>query len=410
MRRVCLITTGQPSTNPRLVKEADALAEARYDVTAIGAFWAEWAALRDPALMAGRPWSFQMIDWRRERGAARFQAMRLRHAAARRLAESPAGRYVPPVAVFCRVGPELARAAAAHPADLYIAHNLGALPAALHAARVHRAGVGFDAEDFHSGQLPATSAMARFTAAVERDLLPRCDYVTAAAPGIAEAYRDRCGIALPACVLNVFPLADRPEVFRAPAVNEPVRLYWFSQTIGPDRGLEMAVQALARLRRYPAELHLRGTPQHGFDTDLLELARREGVKDGAVHILGPDASDQMVRCAARFDIGLALEPVVSENNDILWSNKIFTYLLAGCAVAVTRTRGQSLLLPDLHAAGVGCQPQDAASLADALEPWLANPARLLEARRCAWTLAERTYNWDMHKSVFLATVERALAH
>jgi len=32
MSTVCLVTPGQPSTNPRLVKEADALAEAGYDV------------------------------------------------------------------------------------------------------------------------------------------------------------------------------------------------------------------------------------------------------------------------------------------------------------------------------------------------------------------------------------------
>ena len=34
MIRICLVTTGQPSTNPRLVKEADALAaEGYYELT-----------------------------------------------------------------------------------------------------------------------------------------------------------------------------------------------------------------------------------------------------------------------------------------------------------------------------------------------------------------------------------------
>ena len=33
--RICLVTPGQPSTNPRLVKEADALCEAGYDVQVV---------------------------------------------------------------------------------------------------------------------------------------------------------------------------------------------------------------------------------------------------------------------------------------------------------------------------------------------------------------------------------------
>ena len=46
-RRVTLLTTGQPSTNPRLVKEADALASAGFDVSVIGIRRAGWADASD---------------------------------------------------------------------------------------------------------------------------------------------------------------------------------------------------------------------------------------------------------------------------------------------------------------------------------------------------------------------------
>jgi len=39
--RVCLVTTGQPACNPRLVKEADALAEAGFDVHVVAAYSAD---------------------------------------------------------------------------------------------------------------------------------------------------------------------------------------------------------------------------------------------------------------------------------------------------------------------------------------------------------------------------------
>ena len=35
--RICLVTTGQPACNPRLVKEADALVDAGFDVHVVAA-------------------------------------------------------------------------------------------------------------------------------------------------------------------------------------------------------------------------------------------------------------------------------------------------------------------------------------------------------------------------------------
>src|ERR1017187_2996597 len=55
--KICLLTPGQPSTNPRLVKEADALATAGFDVTVVYAHWESWATKADAALLATRKWS-----------------------------------------------------------------------------------------------------------------------------------------------------------------------------------------------------------------------------------------------------------------------------------------------------------------------------------------------------------------
>ena len=139
------------------------------------------------------------IDWREEQAPGLFFKSRLRHWAARKITGLPgvAGALAP--AALSRIGPELLRAATGIPAELYIAHNLGALPAACAAAAKHGSRVAFDAEDFHSGQLsaPSDAHAAAVARSAERRYLPRCAYVTAAAPGIAEAYRDLCGIPLP---------------------------------------------------------------------------------------------------------------------------------------------------------------------------------------------------------------------
>jgi glycosyltransferase involved in cell wall biosynthesis len=406
-RRVCLVTTLQPSANPRVVKEADALAEAGYEVRVVAAHWAEWASEFDRELLSSRSWTCETIDWRSSVNPALFWKSRIRHYAARKIGASSLLEPMVEQAALSRIGPELLPPATREPADLFIAHNLGALPVALAAGRVCGSPVGFDAEDFHSGQLsrPADRAQMKIVRQAERRLLPRCAYVTAASPAIADAYRDLCNIQPPVCVLNVFPLADRPQHYRLREPGAPVKLYWFSQTIGPDRGLEDAVRALGLLRDRRTEIHLRGRWAAGYEERLRAVASASGVEQWRLISHDPARPVDMVREAAAHDIGLALEPPVSVNSDLLISNKIFTYLLAGNAVLTTRTKGQSLLAPRLGEAAVYCDPGRPDSLAAALQPWLDHPERLESARSTAWLAGETRFNWDIEKAGFLAVVE-----
>jgi glycosyltransferase involved in cell wall biosynthesis len=406
--RVCLITTGQPSTNPRLVKEADALTEVGCDVHVIAAYWASWAQDTDRVLMASRAWTLTFIDWSRGTAPLTYAFSRFRHWAARTSVRCAAPSHVA-VAALSRVGPELSRAARRQPADLYIAHNLGALPAAFAAARVHGARVGFDAEDFHSGQLPTDTDAhwVAFVQATERRLLPECAYVTAAAPGIAEAYQRQCDIRVPATVLNVFPLRDRPTTLRTGNSTEPIRLYWFSQTIGPNRGLEDVVRAMALVRGAQVHLELRGVWQGGYESRLRELARACGLSNEDIVAQPPAAPDEMVRLAARADIGLALEPGTTVNNDIAISNKLYTYLLAGAAVVASNTSGQSRAVAELAGAAVTYTAGSPESLAAALATWCTDRDALQRARADAWRLGERRFNWDIEKQEFLHAAQSA---
>lgn len=405
--RVCLISTTPPSGNPRLVKEADALAEAGATVEVIGAHRVNWAAEGDPALLAARSWKCTVVDWRREINPALFWRSRLRHFGARKAGAIPGFGAVLDEAIISRIGSYLAGPASTVEADLFIAHNLGALPVALAAGRRCGVPVGFDAEDFHSGQLSPVhdAVLYRATRRIEQRQIPLCAYVTAASPLIAEAYRDLCRIPLPTCVLNVFPLRDRPP---AMAVREtgPVRLHWFSQTIGANRGLEDAVLALGILKAHPLELHLRGDWWQNYERELRGLADRAGVPQERIIAHAPALADDLVRVSSAYDVGLALEPPVSVNNDILLPNKLFTYLLAGNAVLATRTRGQSALIPDLQSAAAWCDSGNPESLAAALRPWLERRAGLSNARAAAWDLGECRFNWDVEKSKFLAVVNR----
>ncbi len=222
-------------------------------------------------------------------------------------------------------------------ADLYIAHYIAALPAASAAAREHRAMLGFDAEDFHlrrSHRWAGESLPMKMVDAVEGALLPSCSYMTAAAPMISEAYVARYGVGRPTTILNVFPLDMAPPQ-ADPSISTPVRAYWFSQTVGLDRGLQAFLQAMAQAKT-PIELDIRGGDRAGRGETLLALARELGIAD-RVRLLPVGAPQEMVRLAAAYDLGLSLETDVSESRRLCLTNKIFTYLLAGVPVVLSDT-------------------------------------------------------------------------
>src|SRR5687767_12186805 len=64
--RVCLISSVHPWVNPRLVKEADALAAAGHDPVVVTKSVDEWAEARDVRLLASKRWPSVRIDLRRE--------------------------------------------------------------------------------------------------------------------------------------------------------------------------------------------------------------------------------------------------------------------------------------------------------------------------------------------------------
>lgn len=407
--RVCLIGPGHVASNPRLVKEADALHAAGYRVRVVSGRSHPLVERLDEALLATRPWSATRVrlgsKWERVPQVAR-------HRMSARLARSGWAR-APGVVAWSEseLVAKLVRAAASEPADLYIGHYLPGLYAAWRAARRHGTAYGFDAEDSHIDELPDTPEHAgRRVAreALERRLLAGAAHLTASSPLIADAYERRYR-RRPVTVLNAFPLAEAPP---EPVATRYLRgegqptLYWFSQTVGPDRGLEPVVEALG-LMRVPAELHLRGMPARGYKDDLLARAARAG---GGNRIVWHDPAepDQMIPLAAGNDLGLAVEPGHTGNNRIALSNKAFTYLLSGVPVVLSRTPAQERLAGELADAAVLIDLSRPNEVAPRLDALLSDRSALARRRETARRLGRERYNWEFERQAFLASVQHAL--
>lgn len=409
---VCFLTPSQPSNNPRLVKEADALAEAGYTVHVLCMDCGLWPSQTDSSVMAVRPWTCQYVGGMAHSRPWIHRATRLRQGCSKRALPWFSWSGMLRQAAMVRVGPELEAAALRHPAKLYVAHNVTVLRAAVRAAAKFGGRVGYDAEDFYTGmhaigQPP--SLLERVAEEIERKYLPSCDYITAASPGIAAAYVEKYRIARPMTVLNVFPLAQRPAAFRSGSAPGPLRLYWFSQCIGCDRGLEDIVQAMGLLGDAHIELHLRGNWQAGYRERLLAVARSAGVNGDRIVIHAPAPPDEMARLSAKCDIGLALERPSDHNRTICLTNKLFVYLLAGNAIIATNVSGQQSLMADIPGVGWCYEPGNIQKLAAGIHNWYTDRAALESARREAWDWGKRRYNWDTEKQTFLGLLESILS-
>jgi glycosyltransferase involved in cell wall biosynthesis len=404
--KVCIISSGSFVSNPRIVKEAIALRNVGWRVTAIACSPLPEQEEADAEVRKALGVETKVISFGK---SLTWWAQRLRQESAKGLFslgfDRCLGGHSARTKTLCRTVKSVA-------ADLYIAHYVAALPAAAEAARVHQAPYAFDAEDFHSGELPdlpQNRTARKLIRMIEARYLPKAAYVTAASPMIADAYAETYGIPRPIVVLNVFPRSSAPPTPTPRGVIEPgPTLYWFSQTIGAGRGLETAVEAIARAATKP-HLHLRGIPASGFQAKLLDIAHKRGVAN-RVHFLASARPHDLERLGAQYDLGYSGETGFCQNRELALPNKLFSYLLSGIPIIASDVPAHRALGQDVGAAMTIFAAGDATGLAESIDCLLSDPDRLSAARTQAWRLGQSRYCWEVETASFLAAVERAVQH
>jgi glycosyltransferase involved in cell wall biosynthesis len=305
---------------------------------------------------------------------------------------------------------EIVRAAMNVQADLYVAHYVAALPAAALAARKFGAKYAFDAEDFHLGEPLAENRFEGIRArirVIEGQFLHGCSYISAASPGIAASYVSTYGVQSPSVILNTFPRSEAPSSSEL-AVRKPFSpsLYWFSQTVGRNRGLECALRACALSKCQPA-FFVRGHCSPSMAAELTDLAKQLGI-GSRFHLLPTAPPDELPRLAADYDVGLAGEPGHSPNNNIAISNKVFTYLLAGLPIVMSNTEAQRWLATEMGVAAHLYEAENPASLAAALDRLLTDPQVLEQASKHARNIGQHRFNWDIEKVRLVELVRSVL--
>jgi len=401
--RIGVITSGHLAAGPRMVKAANALAEAGHAVRIVSTQFLDWAAEADRPI-ASRSWS--TVDYRRRTAPATYWRTRLEFHAARRwvgLVGADRASLTALAAANGRASRDLLKLALAEPADLFYGGTSGGLAIAALASRCTATPYAVDLEDFHDGQFEDAHQSLTLIHALQRQVLPAAAFVTAGSSAIAARYERAYGIpVIP--IHNTFPLpaqAPDPE----PPGNGALRLYWFSQTVGAGRGLEDVARAIA-LAGIRAELHLRGSARPGYIAALQCISPR----NLAIIPHSPAPPDRMVELARPYDVGLSPEQGRDLNRQLCLGNKALTYILGGLAVVLTDTAGHRPLAEDLGEGALRYRSGDIPSLAYGLRRWARDRGLLRRARQAAWNTARNRWNWEdrREKGALLAAVEGAL--
>jgi glycosyltransferase involved in cell wall biosynthesis len=399
--KISIVTNGHFCTNPRVWKEADALAAAGHRVTVFGIWFDARHADLDLEMLGSRKWSYETVadlrklglksnaawHWQRTRSKVGKLAAHFNWRDANALGYAPA---------------KLLKAASSASADLTIGHlELGLWVCQQLAQRGFN--VGADFEDWHSeNSLPADlNGNAAHCRMIEKDVLRSCSHVTTTSQALAGALAESFSVQRPEVIYNSVPTV-KVEPQRSGGC---ARLLWLSQTLGQGRGLEDLCAALPAVK---GEWRLGIIANASAEAKQWLYSLLPSSLHSRIEFLGTFSPDQLNNAVAAFDIGLALETPGCRNKDLTASNKIFQYLQSGLFVVASDTAGQREVLNKLPAYGSIYESNDSSALAARLNEIISRPD-LVSLRSQIQLDANRQLAYELQSPTLLMSVERALS-
>jgi len=404
---IVLISAGQPSTNPRLVKEAICLHCAGYSVTVFYSFWALWADKPDIEIKKENPG----INWVRIGGhpkeeTFKYLISRFGFKIFRLFSKFLPLEFIKANAIN-RTSYAINKKVRMAKASLYIAHGLGVLPATIKAAQKNNAKAGIDFEDHYSGQWEENSENYKAYKWIEDKFIPEVSFCTAASPLIAAKYKNDYPYLTPVTINNVFSKIHLQSSLRQHNQDDTLKLFWFSQTVGKGRGVEEVIEAMGKLK-INVSLTVLGSCDIEMKTELLHFANENEVNEVQISFLDPVSPVEIFSIASRHHIGLALESENTINRDICLTNKIFTYLLSGLAVIATDTSAQKLFLETHNGIGYYFQKGNVSHFAELILNYQNNPDLLQQHRANALKLAAEKVNWEKEQKKIISLIAQQL--
>lgn len=409
-KKIVILTQSHLCRNPRVVKEANALSAAGFDVSILTTFTfpdllEEDLHLIDKGvklkgvvnLMDGHTSSFKKLIYRLERRLAGEAVARIGWQSPRALGYDYYGNL---------------RAALRENADLYLCHQEASTVIGVALLKKGRK-VGFDFEDWYSHDLLPEANRTRplrLLESSEKYALQHATLSYTTSKAMATTMADFAKASEPKVLLNVFPWAEREWMDKTSKDRNDFdrpSLHWYSQTIGPGRGLEFIVESLNQVE-VPVQLHLRGNVYGNFAEEL--RSRLNSSKGHTLHFHALVPHKELLSRIAEHDLGLATEEYAPPSRNLTITNKILQYMLAGIPVLATDTEGQKEVAAQANEVVTLFKGRDGQSFSKALNHLLSDRAHMTQKRAKAQQIAKEKFCWEVEAPKLIRWVETALMH
>lgn len=406
--KIVLVTSAQPTANPRLVKEAKSLLQAGYVVSVIWCPISPWADDFDKKLFDELP----TIKWLKAGYHAKSEPIgywyaRIRQKYWKYFYKIFGNHSDAPIKSQVLYSQELRGLSAQQKADIYIGHNLGSLPAIVTAANKYNAKSIFDFEDFHRGETSEDTLETKMVKEIEGRYILLVDNITTASFAITIEYQKIFPKKKITTINNCFSLSYSVD-FVQKLSSRPLKIFWFSQYIGKQRGLQTVIKAMSKFSPDEIQLTLLGKASNELKQYFYELMIEVGLDKSQVEFLDPVHESEIVKIASKHHIGLASEYVHIVNRDLCLTNKLFMYMLAGNALLMSDTKSQEYFFKQNSNIGLLYKQEDVDSIANVLKFYLDNPTYLEDNREKSLQLAKSRYNWEIEQHIFLDNLKSTL--
>lgn len=392
-----VILTGQHMVaNPRVWKEANSLASQGYKVTILTTWYDASLREADKALL------HPLIQYKAAVNLLRGESSFMEWGMSRidrkwaNLKKRYTGRDS--LQLLCYSPALQLQRALQENADLYIVHQETGLLLGRELIKMGK-NVAVDIEDWYSHDYINSMRPVQLLQEAEKFVLQKAVYSTC--PSIAMRKALSSFYALdqqPEVIYNGFSCKENEQLTMVQ--RRPNSFVWFSQVIGPHRGLETLMEGLNHLTT-PVELHLLGRLVPGYDKQLRSLISDRH----QLFFYPPVPHPALLPFLAQFRIGLATENPYPENKNTTVSNKILQYVQAGCCVLATGTKGQEEVASEFPDSISIVQAKEPHQWANAMHLLLQKPENSLQQQASVFAAK---FSWEAQEQILLKLVKTAV--
>ncbi len=401
-KKILLLTAGHLSSCPRLLKEAEHLYLSGYSIEIFFLSSIPEIAKRDNEIIANHSkWKFHILNWNINSIVVTFSKIIFSF---NKLLNFDSDLLQSTSFAFNQTLKDVQ-------ADLYIVHHPSLLPIAFKLAKRYNSKVVYDIEDafpfVEDGRFESNPNKSIYE--LEKKYLNACAMITSASPFYIDLYKKMYkGIPNPIQLLNVFSAHHNEDIIYKDRMSKgKISLYWYSQTIGLNRGLQDIFLAFNILPINKFELHIRGAVNEEVKSSLLALITNQLQAD-AVYFHDLVGFEELENRNREHDIGLALETANNLNKELCISNKLLDYIRCGLMCIATDNKGHRFILDNFKNINCLYPNGDVSALTKILLNCLNNPNQIEQAKLLSNKLAMEKFSWEIESKNWSKSINEIL--